>query len=132
VPTTTYVELEMAFRSQDLGVYLIAVEKEDMAPTYTNMDLQGNLEKKYQVTMRTSMNPKRPKEQEIWPATPEDNLERLKNAGEPVDRGIPLCSRCSVLGHTVRSCPEEKQEDTERPGVKCHNCDSTSHRIRDW
>ena len=29
-----------------------------------------------------------------WPATPEENRERLKDAGMPMERGIPKCMRC--------------------------------------
>jgi hypothetical protein len=35
VPDTTYAELERAFRQQNMGIYLICVEKE-LQPTYTN------------------------------------------------------------------------------------------------
>jgi len=87
-PDTTYVELESAFRTQGLNVYLIAIEKE-LAATFTNMDLQGNLDRQYSVTYRMSDKHARPKEKDSWPCSPEENLERLANAGEPVDRGIP-------------------------------------------
>ncbi|KAF7883458.1 uncharacterized protein EAF02_005378 [Botrytis sinoallii] len=82
----------------------------DATYTYTNMDLQGNLDRKFSVSWRKSSKHSRPKEKESWPATPEENLERLANAGEPVDRGIPLCSRCNELGHTVKHCTEERVE----------------------
>lgn len=87
-PDTTYVDIEKGFRAQDMGVYLIAIEKE-LAVTYTNMDLQGKLDKKYTVNWRFSDKPSRPKEKEFWPATAEGNLERLADAGIPVDRGVP-------------------------------------------
>jgi hypothetical protein len=121
LPETSYTALESAFRTQGLGVYIIALERE-LAPTYTNMDLQGNLDKKYTISYRLSPKPKRPKEAECWPESPEDNLERLQDAGEPVDRGVPLCGNCSELGHTSKSCPEEKQEPTDQVSVKCYNC----------
>lgn len=128
LPTTTYVELEMAFRNLNVPVHIIGLERETLATTYTSMDLQGNLDKKYTVSFRFSNNPKRPKEADGWPTSPEENLERLADAGEPVDRGIPKCSRCDELGHTVKSCPEEKQEVTDRATVHCFNCDSDGHR----
>jgi hypothetical protein len=130
VPNTTYIQLEGAFRKQNLNIYIIALERE-LAVTYTNMDLQGNLDKKYTVSFRNSSKPKRPKENEDWPATPEENLERLADAGEPVDRGIPKCSNCNQLGHIFKSCPEEKQEQMDRVEVKCYNCDQVGHRVRD-
>ena len=41
-----------------------------------------------------SPNPKRAREREGWPASPAENLERLKDAGIPMDRGVPKCSNC--------------------------------------
>lgn len=129
-PDATYIDLEKAFRNQELNLYIIALEKE-LAPTYTNMDLQGNLDKKYTASWRKSCRHARPKEKDLWPETPEENMERLKDAGEPVDRGIPKCSNCDQLGHISKSCPEDKQENTDRAMVKCFNCDEVGHRVRD-
>lgn len=164
VPEITYAELEKAFRAQNIGIYLICVEKE-LQPTFTNsklhhprhsnfdlyvlgikilplqlprfeysnniilVDLQGNLDKKYSVTWRWSDKAARPKEQDSWP-TPEENRERLLDAGEPVDRGIVKCSNCDQLGHMKSKCPEEPNE-VERTVVKCYNCDEIGHRVRD-
>jgi hypothetical protein len=126
-----YVDLEQSFRSQNIGLYIIALEKEDMAPIFTNMDLQGNLNKKYTVTWRKSAKHARPKEKDAWPATPEENIERLLDAGEPVERGIPMCTNCNELGHIAKTCPEEKMENADRAAVKCFNCDQVGHRVRD-
>jgi hypothetical protein len=129
-PDATYIDLERAFRTQDLNLYIIALEKE-LAVSFTNMDLQGNLDKKYTVSWRKSGKHARPKEKEIWPETPEQNLERLLDAGEPVDRGIPRCTNCGNLGHIFKSCPDDKQEPADRATVKCFNCDEGGHRVRD-
>ncbi len=129
-PDVTYVQLEQAFRKQNIGVYLIALEKE-LEAAYTNVDLQGNLDKKYSVTWRFSPNPARPKEKDAFPATPEENMERLEDAGEPMDRGLPKCTNCDALGHTKIKCPEELQEKGDRTVVKCFNCDEVGHRVRD-
>lgn len=128
-PDTTYVQLEQSFRNQGLGIHLIALEKE-LTMTYTNMDLQGNLDRKYSVNWRWSAKALRPKEKDAWPATPEENIQRLADAGEPVDRGIPKCGNCEQLGHIRTKCPEEKLEP-ERAIVKCFNCDEVGHRVRD-
>lgn len=119
-PDATYVQLEKAFRAQNIPLYLIAIEKE-LAKTYTNMDLQGNLDRKYTVSWRKSPKHTRPKEKDSWPPTPEENLERLADAGEAVDRGIPLCSRCSELGHIWKHCSQEAGENN-RVVVQCFNC----------
>ncbi|RAL58252.1 hypothetical protein DID88_002252 [Monilinia fructigena] len=62
-PDATYPQLENAFRSQNIPIYLIATEKE-LNQTFTNMDLQGNLDRKYTVSWRKSSNHSRPKEKE--------------------------------------------------------------------
>lgn len=92
-PEATYQQLQHGFRVQGLNAYLIALEKE-LNPTYTNMDLQGNLDRKYSVTWRSSDKPLRPKESEGWPASLDENYARLADAGEPVDRGVPKCNNC--------------------------------------
>lgn len=127
-PDLTYIQLEEAFRSQGVPVYLIAIEKE-LSATYTNMDLQGNLGKTYSVTWRWSDKPTKPKEMEGWP-TPEENRVRLEDAGEPTDCLMQKCTNCDQLGHTRRSCPEDINE-TERAVVKCFNCEEVGHRVRD-
>ena len=64
---------------------------------------------------------------ERWPASPAENLERLKNAGLPMDRGVPKCSRCEEMGHMARQCPQEESLNIiERVEVKCANCKSAS------
>lgn len=129
LPMTTYLELELGFRNQDLGVYLIALKRE-ITEILTLMDLQGNLDREYTVNWRFSDKPQRPKEHEGWP-NKEENLERLKNAGDPVDRFISKCSNCDSLGHIAKNCPEDKNEVNERVTVKCYNCDEEGHRVRD-
>lgn len=128
-PDTTYLSLEQAFRQQDIGLYFIAIEKPIMA-TMTNMDFQGNLDKTYTVTYRFDSRAARPREVPSWPKSPEENEERLKDAGEVVTRGLPKCSNCEQLGHISKNCDQEKMEK-ERVIIKCFNCDEEGHRIRD-
>ena len=130
-PDATYPDMEQLFRLEKIEVYLIAVERADMAATYTNMDLQGNLNRKYTVTFRFKNRPSRPREKAIWPANDAENMARLGDCGEPVDRGVPLCSNCRELGHTSRFCPEERIESSDRPTVACNNCGGEGHRQRD-
>ncbi|KAI9813656.1 MAG: hypothetical protein M1827_003727 [Pycnora praestabilis] len=93
VPMTTYEQLEQSFRIQEFSVYLIAIGKE-IPDTWTIADLQGKIGCKYAVAYHFSPHPRRPKDKEGWPATPEENLERLKDAGVPVDRQIQKCTNC--------------------------------------
>jgi len=93
IPQTTYQELERGFRGSAIPVYVIGMEKE-VADTFTLMSLQGKTGCKY--TIGYFFSPKPPKKTllECWPATPDDNLRRLDDAGLPVDSFIPKCGRC--------------------------------------
>jgi hypothetical protein len=125
----TYPQLEKAFRSHDIRVYLIAVEAEP-ADRYSHMDLQGNLGRKYLVTFRKSPTPTRAADRDGWPASPEENSKRLIDAGHLVDCLMPKCSNCDALGHTMKSCKEEKVV-IEREETTCYNCNKPGHRQRD-
>ncbi|KAK9415659.1 hypothetical protein SUNI508_10318 [Seiridium unicorne] len=129
-PEITYVELENAFRQQDIGVYIIAVEKPQLLGALTNMDLQGNLGKKYTITYRFDPKPARERERQFFPENTEDNLERLMDAGEPVNSGKLKCNNCDEYGHVARDCPSDKVEK-EQVVVKCFNCGEEGHRVRD-
>ncbi|KAI2625824.1 hypothetical protein GGR54DRAFT_516185 [Hypoxylon sp. NC1633] len=128
--TVTYIHLEQAFRAQEIKLYLIAVENPMLLPTHTHMDLQGNLDKTYRVHYRWSDKPLRPREAQYWPKSPEDNMERLADAGETIDRGLPKCTNCGELGHISKRCAQEKVEK-ERPTISCYNCGMPGHRVRD-
>lgn len=58
------------------------------------MNLQGELDKKYQVGFHLSPNPKRATQKASWPENADENIQRLKEAGMPMERGIPKCTRC--------------------------------------
>lgn len=130
------------------GTYLIAKKKE-LFTTQTLVNIQGKIDCTYEVGFYFSDKPQRKSAREGWPEGKEENLERLKDAGLPVDRGIPKCGRCggksqlfriwfsrcccqvltvdanldwAELGHTVRGCTDEAGEVT-RVIVKCANCD---------
>lgn len=95
VPDTDYVSLEKEFRKRDFSVYIIALEKETM-PTWTMVDLQGNTGKKYAVGFYLSEKAHRPLLVSKWPASPEDNITRLADAGVPMDRGVDHCTNWLV------------------------------------
>lgn len=131
MPDTTYPELEKLLRDETIGLFLIGIEKEHLLSTLTNMDFQGNLDKKFTVTYRFSKLPPRPRERTLWPASDDENMTRLADGGEIVARGIPKCTNCDEMGHSARDCSQERQENLERPEVKCINCDELGHRMRD-
>jgi len=128
-PEMTYVDLHNAFRAQGLNMWLIATERQ-LVHTYTNMDLQGNIGKRFSVSYRFSDKPERPREAASWPATPEEMVARLQDAGEVVDSGVRKCGNCDGVGHRTKDCPEERQP-RDRIVVMCYNCNESGHRIRD-
>jgi hypothetical protein len=95
MPELTYPQLEKECRARKLVVYLIAMEKEH-GDTYTVVNMQGEIEKKYCVFYFTSDKPQRPTMKERWPESAEENMERLADAGIAVDRGIPKCNNCEL------------------------------------
>lgn len=128
-PDLTYTELEAGLRDSDMKVWIIATERE-ILPTMTLMDLQGNLNKKWSIGYRFSPKAERPREVAIWPKSMEENLERLADAGEPVPNWIPQCLNCKEMGHTSKYCLTERAE-SERVVIRCYNCDTEGHRVRD-
>ncbi|RFN49562.1 hypothetical protein FIE12Z_6186 [Fusarium flagelliforme] len=125
----TYKELQESLIEQGIGLWLVPTER-TLIQVFTNMDLQGNIDKKYTVSYRFAEKPDRPREMEGWPKDREELLERLNDAGEIVDRGVPLCTNCKELGHTSKFCTQEKAE-RDAPKISCFNCGADGHRVRD-
>lgn len=126
----TYRELQQAFIDSGINLWLIASER-SLINVFANMDLQGNMGKKYTVSYRFSEQPQRPRERDGWPSTREELLSRLDDAGEVVEVGIPKCLNCKELGHTSKFCPQEKLERTDTRNTNCYNCGMDGHRVRD-
>ena len=57
----------------------------------TSVNLQGEIGKKYVVGYFLSDRPQRPSMKERWPKSAEDNIQRLGDAGVPMDRRVPKC-----------------------------------------
>ena len=68
------------------------------------MNLQGRMGCKYHVGMYFSEKCTKKKLVDSWPKSPEENMERLRDAGIPVDRMIPKCSNCDGGLFTRYSC----------------------------
>lgn len=90
--------LEEALREENVGIYLIAMQQE-IAINMTIVDLVGNPERQFVLSVQKSAKPRRAKMAQGWPKTPEENLERLSAAGFVEDRGLPICGNCGELGH---------------------------------
>lgn len=95
--------VEQALREDDLPVYLIANQQE-IAPTNVIVDLIGNPEQEFVLSIQLSAKPRRAKLAVGWPESPEENLERLKKAGLVQDSGIPKCANCGEMGHIKKVC----------------------------
>ncbi|KAL8780276.1 MAG: hypothetical protein Q9213_006552 [Squamulea squamosa] len=132
VKEVNYEQLERSFRTNDLGIYIIAIEPRDgeILDTHTLVDLSGKKDCKYKVGYFFKKTPKSGKLVDVWPASEDENLARLKDAGVPYERGIPKCLRCKEMGHTAKACTQEETA-IEKPPVKCGNCDGEGHRARD-
>lgn len=130
LPDVTYPDLEEAFRNMNIPVYLVAIEK-SVINSFTIIDLQGNIDKQYVVWIRKSPRPSRPYEAEMWPASPEENFERLKDAGVVESRGAVRCSGCGELGHTRKYCQDAVPVVTQGNVIRCDNCGEGDHRYRD-
>lgn len=61
------------------------------------MDLNGKLDCKYHVGYFFSPKPTRVAMKDSWPPSPGVNLERLADAGIPVERGVPKCRNCDRM-----------------------------------
>lgn len=107
VPDSNYHELEVAFRNLRFTTYLIAKKKE-LFSTQTLVNIQGKLNCTYEVGFYYSDKPLRKSAKEGWPESKADNLERLKDAGLPVDRGIPKCGRCGGESSTFQIWPSPR------------------------
>lgn len=91
VPDMSYAELEKEFRIRGYKVYLIAMEK-NIEPNQTIVNLQGKIGCSYAVFYFLSGKPQRPNMKERWPKSSEENLERLEDAGVPMDSGVVKCN----------------------------------------
>ncbi|GES60959.1 zinc knuckle transcription factor [Aspergillus terreus] len=129
VPHATFVDIEKRMREDNFCFYMIAMDKQ-VDDTISLINLQGKLNCKYVVGYYFNPKPQRAHLRERWPESPEENLERLADAGLPYDRQIPKCTICNEMGHTARGCKEERPA-LECVEVKCVNCSATGHRARD-
>ncbi|KAK5168181.1 uncharacterized protein LTR77_006749 [Saxophila tyrrhenica] len=128
-PDVTLREMEEVLRSENMATHLIARQQE-VSDTHTIVNLQGQQDQKYTVSIQFSAKPRRAKFAEGYPSTPAENLERLKEAGFPMDRMVQKCSNCNQLGHGSKACPEERRE-FDKIKITCNNCQEEGHRMRD-
>jgi hypothetical protein len=90
--------VEEALREDNIGVFLIA-KKQEVAKNMTIVDLIGNPDREYVLSVQFTSKPRRAKLAQGWPENEAQNLERLASAGYVQDCGVPLCGNCGELGH---------------------------------
>ncbi|RMZ67669.1 zinc knuckle transcription factor [Pyrenophora seminiperda CCB06] len=123
--------VEEALREDGIGVFLIAKQQE-VPPNMTIVDLIGNPDRKFVLTLQLSAKPRRQKYALGFPDTPEENMERLASCGYMEDRGVPLCDNCHELGHVRKHCKQELVErEKTQPEIQCVYCQAIGHRARD-
>ncbi|QIW94662.1 hypothetical protein AMS68_000180 [Peltaster fructicola] len=130
VPGTTLESLEEAFRREGFNTHLIAKEQ-PISLAHTLVNFQGARDQKFVVTFQFSAKPRRLRQDGGWPSSPEENIERLAEAGFVVDSLVPVCRNCGEAGHTSKGCPQEKVESRAMFQIQCSLCDGIGHRARD-
>lgn len=129
-PDVTLQDLEKTFRDNKMNTYLIATEKA-VSKTHSIVNLQGKAEQKYVVSVQFSAQPRRAKMAESWPESPAQNLERLAEAGFPLDGKVVVCDSCKEVGHIRKSCPNGGDSAESTAKVMCVHCNEAGHRARD-
>ncbi|KAF2643674.1 hypothetical protein P280DRAFT_214512 [Massarina eburnea CBS 473.64] len=123
--------VEEALRSDGLPIFIVAM-KQEMEKNMTIVDVTGIPDREYVVSFQYGPKPRRAKIATGWPASPEENIERLQSAGFVQDCGVPVCGNCGELGHIRKSCTQEKVEtELNPPVVVCVYCKDEGHRARD-
>ncbi|CBF74632.1 hypothetical protein AN4133.2 [Aspergillus nidulans FGSC A4] len=107
VPNATFADIEEKMRAESFNIYLIAMERQT-SDCISLISLQGKLNCTYIVGLFYSPRPQRANLRECWPPSVEENIERLRDASLPYERQIPKCSNCGEMGHSSRSCKEER------------------------
>ncbi|KAL8914060.1 MAG: hypothetical protein Q9172_007165 [Xanthocarpia lactea] len=132
VKEVSYEQLERSFRTNNIGIFIIATEPREgeILDTHTLVDLSGKKDCKYKVSYCFKKTPRNGKLAEVWPASEEENLARLKDAGAPFERGITKCLRCKEMGHSAKACTQE-QGEIDKPSIKCAVCEEEGHQARD-
>jgi hypothetical protein len=69
-------------------------QKREIPVNMTIVNMAGKIDQKYALSFMLSAEPHRKKWTEGWPENPEQNLERLAEAGFVMDRLVPLCDNC--------------------------------------
>jgi hypothetical protein len=78
----------------------------DLQPTLTIVNMKGEPNQEFCLLFRESPNPQVIYDENGWPESPEENMERLKKCGVEVDRKVLFCRRCKGKFHLIPSSSE--------------------------
>lgn len=94
-PSLWYAFAEYALLANTNGTnWRLTLQEKQSFDVYSLIDLQGQMDREYVAGFYFSDKAPRKALQSRWPTSPEENLERLANAGFPLDRGVPKCHNC--------------------------------------
>lgn len=93
-PDTTYVEIEKAIIATGGVMHVIAVDRK-LEPQYTFVSLQGKPGCKYEAQIHPFEQPRRKGQKLSWPKNRQENLDRLKKAGDLGVTSEMICSACN-------------------------------------
>jgi hypothetical protein len=123
--------VESALRQDNIPVFLVAMQQE-VPRNMTIVDLVGNPDREFVLSIQYSPKPRRAKMAQGWPENADTNLARLASAGFVCDRGVPICGNCNELGHVRKHCTQDQVGyNSNNPTVVCVYCQETGHRARD-
>ncbi|KAK8190551.1 uncharacterized protein BKA78DRAFT_317611, partial [Phyllosticta capitalensis] len=87
--------LDQAMRDDNMNVHIVAIDKKEKAgDVFTIVDFNGKTGCTYGLSFNFSYKPKRKMAMSGWPKTPEENRERLADAGFVLDRFVTKCLNC--------------------------------------
>lgn len=89
------VSLQPLFYPQSARLINLSRQQEkEVDDVMVLIDLQGTMDREYVVGFYFSAKASRGRLRDRWPADPDQNIERLANAGLPFDRKLPKCLNC--------------------------------------
>ncbi|KND89636.1 hypothetical protein TOPH_05772, partial [Tolypocladium ophioglossoides CBS 100239] len=120
----SYRDLQEAMLNNSINLFFIATER-DLVNVFTNMDLQGNMGKKYSISYRFSEKPDRPREADksghkVADCEEPPNLDNVE-CRKCQERSKVQCTNCQQFGHTKVRCKEPPAESDGFPNGASDN-----------
>ncbi|KAI9716503.1 MAG: hypothetical protein M1828_007663 [Chrysothrix sp. TS-e1954] len=91
----SWLDVEKQLRARKLNKYFIIACEAQAYREHTFVNLQGKIDCTHQIFINTGFRPRYKASWKYWPKSPLENVERLEDAGVPMELGIPVCKRCN-------------------------------------